>query len=108
MSRNNLFLQNMERNTLLNYAVAEAIREAREAKGLTQSQLAGFAGLSEIYMSELERGEKSASLNALLLIAKVLGIKISELVRQIEDTLENGPPAPSRKQGRPRKMEPNS
>jgi len=93
----------MERNTLLNWAIAEAVREAREAKGLTQSQLAGFAGLSEIYLSELERGSRSASLNVLLLIANVLGIKVSELVCQIEDTLENGPPVPSRKQGRPRK-----
>lgn len=93
----------MEKITLLNWAIAEAIRQAREAKGLTQAQVAGFAGVSEIFMSELERGGKGASLNVLLLIAKALGIRVSELVRQIEDALENGPPAPPRKRGRPRK-----
>ena len=97
----------MERNILLNWAIAETVRSAREAKGLTQSQLAGFAGLSEIYLSELERGGRGASLNVLLLIAKVLGVRVSELVRQIEDALGNGPPAPPRKQGRPRKIRPS-
>jgi transcriptional regulator with XRE-family HTH domain len=93
----------MERITSLNWAIAETVRNAREARGLTQGQLAGFAGISDIYLSELERGGKGASLNVLLLIAKVLEMKVSELVRQIEDTLENGPPAPLRKRGRPRK-----
>ncbi len=92
----------MIKNTLLNWAIAETVREAREAKGLTQGQLAGLAGLSPIYLSELERGGRSASLNALLLIANVLEIKVSELVRQIEDTLESDPPAQPRKRGRPK------
>jgi transcriptional regulator with XRE-family HTH domain len=96
----------MERIRQLNWALAKIIKEAREAKGLTQSQLAGFAGLSEIFLSRLECGEKGDSLNALMQIAGVLGIRASELVRRIEDALENGPPAPPRKQGRPKKIYP--
>ena len=93
----------MEKNTPLNWAIAEAVRKARETNGLTQAQFSELAGLSEIFLSELERGGRGVSLNALLRIAKALKIKVSDLVRQIEDTLESGPPAPSRKQGRPRK-----
>jgi transcriptional regulator with XRE-family HTH domain len=93
----------MEKIELLNWALANVIREAREAKGLTQSQLAGFAGLSEVYLSKLERGGRGDSLNALMQIAGALEIKPSELMRRIEEALGNGPPAPLRKQGRPGK-----
>ena len=93
----------MEKNWLLNWAVAKVIKETREAKGLTQRKLAEFACLSEIYLSELERGEKSASINALTQLAGPLGIKPSEIMRQIEDVLERGPSEPPCKQGRPKK-----
>ena len=93
----------MEKIRGLNWALANAIKEAREAKGMTQSQLAGFAGLSEIYLSQLECGVRGDSLNALMQIAGTLEIKPSELMRRIEEALENGPPAPPRKQGRPGK-----
>ena len=97
----------MERIRLLNWALANVIKEAREAKGLTQGQLAGFTGLSEIFLSRLECGKKGDSLNALMQIADVLEIRTSELVRRIEEALENGPPAPPRKQGRPKKIRPS-
>jgi transcriptional regulator with XRE-family HTH domain len=97
----------MDRIRLLNWALAKVIKEAREAKGLTQGQLAGFTGLSEIFLSRLECGKKGDSLNALMQIAGVLEIRASELLRRIEDALENGPPEPPRKQGRPKKAHPN-
>jgi transcriptional regulator with XRE-family HTH domain len=93
----------MEKIERLNWALAKVIKDAREAKGLTQSQLAGFTGLSEIYLSQLECGVRGDSLNALLQMARVLEIPASELMRRIEDALENDPPAPPRKQGRPTK-----
>ena len=97
----------MEKIRQLNWALAKIIKEAREAKGLTQGQLAGFTGLSEIFLSRLECGKKGDSLNALMQIAEVLEIKTSELVRRIEEALENNPPAPPRKQGRPKKIRPS-
>ena len=93
----------MEKNRILNWALAKIVKEARETKGLTQGRLAGFAGLSEIYLSRLECGEKGASVDALIQIARALEIKPSELMRRIEEALENGPPPPPRKQGRPAK-----
>jgi len=93
----------MEKIEGLNWALAEVIKNARETKGLTQGQLAGFAGLSEIYLSQLERGVRGDSLNALIQIAGVLGVQASELVRRIEDELERDPQKPTHKQGRPRK-----
>lgn len=93
----------MEKIPTLNWALAKVIREAREAKGLTQGQLAGFAGLSEIYLSSLERGYRGDSINALILIARVLGIAPSVLMGRIEEELESGVQRPVSEQGRPRK-----
>ena len=94
----------MEKDRPLNWALAKAIKEIREAKGLTQGQLAGFTGLSEAYLSRVECGEKGASLDVLTRLAEALKIKPSEIMRRIEDVLEQGPPEPPRKQGRPKKI----
>ena len=98
----------MEKIERLNWALAKVIKEAREAKGLTQGQVAGFSGLSEIYLTRLECGERGDSLNALMQIAGVLEIPASELVRRIEEELARGPQMPVRKQGRPGKARPKA
>ena len=93
----------MEINRQLNLALAKVIREAREAKGMTQSRLAGFAGLSEVYLSRLECGKRGASLNALIQMAGALEIPAAELMRRIENELAGDPVKPVRKIGRPEK-----
>lgn len=98
----------MEKIAHLNWALAWVVKEAREAAGLTQSQLAGFAGLSEIYLSSLERGHRGDSINALMQIAAVLKIPTSELMRRIEEELKRGPRQPEKTAGRPRKQEKKS
>ncbi|MDL2271804.1 helix-turn-helix domain-containing protein [Desulfovibrio sp. OttesenSCG-928-I05] len=94
----------MEKVENLSWALAWVIKEARESAGLTQSQLAGFAGLSEIYLSSLERGCRGDSINALMQIAGVLNIPTSELMRRIEEELKKGPRQPEKTAGRPRKQ----
>lgn len=94
----------MEKIAHLNWALAWVIKEAREAAGLTQNQLAGFSGLSEIYLSSLERGHRGDSINALMQISGVLNIPASELLRRVEDELKRGPREPEKTAGRPRKQ----
>mgnify|MGYP000683790113 CR=1 FL=1 len=94
----------MEKVAHLNWALASVIKEAREEAGLTQSQLAGFAGLSEIYLSSLERGCRGDSINALMQIAAVLKLPASELMQRIEKELKRGPKPPEKAAGRPRKQ----
>ena len=96
----------MEKIPKFSWALASVVKEARETAGLTQSQLAGFAGLSEIYLSSLERGYRGDSINALVQIATVLNIPASELMRRIEEELKNGPREPEKTPGRPRKQKP--
>ncbi|MCB6542102.1 helix-turn-helix domain-containing protein [Desulfovibrio desulfuricans] len=88
----------------LSWAVGKVIREAREASGMTQGQLAGFSGLSESYVSLLEHGHKNLTVNGLVLLAGVLRVKPTELMRRIDMEMERGPQPSSQKVGRPRKQ----
>ena len=53
-----------------------AIRTARKAHGLTQSQLAGLAGTGLRLISELERGKPGAELGKVLDVLAVLGLRM--------------------------------
>lgn len=86
----------------LAWAVGKVIREAREASGMTQGQLAGFSGLSESYISLLEHGHKNLTVNSLVQIGRVLQVAPAELMRRIDAEMENGPQPSQKKVGRPR------
>lgn len=51
----------------------------RERRGLTQVQLAEAAGVGQGYLSEIERGRKAGSADALHRLARVLGTSIDAL-----------------------------
>ena len=57
-------------------ALGAAIRNARKAHGLTQSQLAGLAGTGLRFISELERGKPGAELGKVLDVLAVLGLRL--------------------------------
>jgi transcriptional regulator with XRE-family HTH domain len=50
--------------------IGEAIRRHRKAAGLTQERLAEKADLHPVYLGEVERGEQTATVEALARIAK--------------------------------------
>lgn len=74
----------------------------RKKAGLTQGQLAGLAGLSEDYISAMERGIQSGSLTAMVHIAGALQIDLAELIKHIEVAMKSTPLPPSRGSGKPR------
>ncbi|MDI7246196.1 MAG: helix-turn-helix transcriptional regulator [Bacillota bacterium] len=63
----------------------ERVRAARRAKGLTLVDLASRARLSYSYLSEIERGAKSPSLDTLSRLADALDLNRAELVEISED-----------------------
>ena len=77
----------MENIPKLTFAMAKTVRVVRSKAGLTQAQLADFAGLSRIYIAQLETGDRRASLNALILIAKSVGMTTTDLVALIEQEI---------------------
>ncbi|MBD5099855.1 MAG: helix-turn-helix transcriptional regulator [Clostridiales bacterium] len=60
------------------FDVAKRIKSLREAKKLTQNALANSAGVSPTYIYQLEKGEKSPTIEYLDHICWGLGISIEE------------------------------
>ena len=57
-----------------------AVRRARKAQGLTQGDLALAAGVSVRFVSELERGKRTASLELALRLAGLVNIRLGASV----------------------------
>lgn len=60
--------------------LGEAVRAKRKEAEFSQEKLAEKAGLSAIFISRIERGVESPSVDNLLKIAKALGVRVSDLV----------------------------
>jgi transcriptional regulator with XRE-family HTH domain len=56
------------------------LREVRLRKGVTQASLAGIAGMSEAYISNMEHGFKVPSLTTIIRLAVALDCKVMDLV----------------------------
>jgi len=56
------------------------LKKIRQAKGLTQDELATKAGISRAYVARLEMGRHDPHLSRLRKLAQALGVKISALV----------------------------
>ena len=72
------------RNKGVGGGFAEALRELRQEKGLSQEELADRAGLHRTYISQIERGIKSPSLRSLEQIAQALDVQLSTLIKKME------------------------
>ena len=93
----------MERNIRVLWATAKVIEDARNALGLSQTQLADFAGFARSFISVVECGNTGISIDTLLQVAGVLRVDASELMRRIEEELKRGPKPPEKTIGRPLK-----
>jgi transcriptional regulator with XRE-family HTH domain len=61
-------------------AVGKRIRATRQAKGITQDQLADLTGLNRVHLYRLESGKQSMTLRTLKLIADTLGVRVRDLI----------------------------
>lgn len=57
------------------------LRDLRKARRFSQEDFAAECGLDRTYISGIERGRRNVSLRNIELIAKTLGISLSELFR---------------------------
>jgi len=71
----------------LRESLGAAIRERRKALGLTLAQMAQRTGVSLGYLSQIELGKNSASIETLYRISLGLGIKMAELFQTVQRTL---------------------
>jgi transcriptional regulator with XRE-family HTH domain len=56
------------------------LKALREARGLTQEELAKKAGISRGYLARLETGRHDPHLSRLRKLAKILKVKVGDLV----------------------------
>lgn len=61
-------------------ALGETIRKLRNARGMSQTDLAERTNLHRTYISSIERGERNASYLNLLKLAAGLGMSLSEML----------------------------
>ena len=62
--------------------VGSNLRRLRQAKGLTQEQLALEAGLDLTYVGGIERGRRNPSLMVMVRIAEALSVDLPELLEE--------------------------
>lgn len=65
-------------------AFGKILRRDRLAAGLSQEALAHKAGLHRIYVGMIERGDRRPTLEVVAALAKALGYRLSEWVRELE------------------------
>jgi transcriptional regulator with XRE-family HTH domain len=73
----------------INKAVSLTIIELRKKAQLSQEELAHQAEIHRTYVSQIERGLKSPTLQVLIKIASALDVKPSEIMRHIEKELND-------------------
>jgi transcriptional regulator with XRE-family HTH domain len=61
---------------------ARNLRALRQAKGISQEELAHLAGIDRTYVSALERCVYNASIDVVDRLANVLGVEAAELLRR--------------------------
>lgn len=72
---------------VLRIAVGKTIKGLRKQHGVSQEKLADAIDSHQVYISEIERGLKTPSLQILLEIAVFFGISLTELVSMIEKNI---------------------
>jgi len=60
--------------------LGEAIRARRKQADFSQEKLAERAHLSTVFISRVERGKESPTVDSLVKIARALGVRVRDLV----------------------------
>lgn len=61
-----------------------AVKDRREALGLTQEEFAERAGIHRMYLSDVERSTRNLSLVKIERVATALSMKLSELILHVD------------------------
>jgi transcriptional regulator with XRE-family HTH domain len=71
----------------IKHSFGKALKKLREERWLSQEELGYESGYHRTYISQLERGQKSPSLQTIFQLAQALNMKPHELVQAVEDHL---------------------
>ena len=68
--------------------VGKVIAENRIKKNMSQEVLSGLSAIGRTHLSAIERGIRKPTLETLYKISQALGVRMSELVDEIENRAE--------------------
>ncbi|WP_162005761.1 helix-turn-helix domain-containing protein [Dictyobacter vulcani] len=71
----------------LQETIGRVVRQERQYRNLTIKELGEKAGLSEIYVGEIERGQKYPSAKVLESLAQALGLDMAELLELMAEEI---------------------
>lgn len=71
----------MPRDSDILVRFGERVRELRKKAGLSQEQFAERCELDRTYIGGIERGERNVSLRNIAVLARALGVAISDLTK---------------------------
>lgn len=60
------------------------LRDIRVEKGLSMTEVASRAGLDQVAVSRLEKGERSPMLRTAISIANALEVSFSDIIKELE------------------------
>ena len=72
---------------LLRRLLGDVLRQRRQTQGRTLREVSAEARVSLGYLSEVERGQKEASSELLAAICDALGVRMSDLMREVSASL---------------------
>lgn len=78
---------------LLRRLLGDVLRTHRQSQSRTLREVSAAARVSLGYLSEVERGQKEASSELLASICAALGVRMSEVLREVSDELALTEPA---------------
>jgi transcriptional regulator with XRE-family HTH domain len=71
----------------LPYALGAELTDRRAKAGISQQALGERLGYNHNYIGQIERGEKSPTLTALMALSDAFGVHVSELIKSAEDRI---------------------
>lgn len=63
--------------------LGETVRAYRKKVGFSQEKMAEKAGLSTVFISRVERGIESPSMDSLVKISRALSVRVRDLVKDV-------------------------
>jgi transcriptional regulator with XRE-family HTH domain len=79
---------------VLRSLLGDALRETRLQQSRTLREVSSAARVSLGYLSEVERGQKEASSELLASICRALGVRLSDVLREVSEELSVLEPHP--------------
>ena len=91
---------------VLRTLLGEALRTTRLSQERTLREVSSAAQVSLGYLSEVERGQKEASSELLASICRALGVRLSDVLRDVSESLSVLEPVPDTLPSRVPALEP--